>query len=71
MMSVSSIAGGTMLAQAAQVMSTQTAMLKMSADSEQAVVSMLDRASGQAQAPTQAVTPAAAPGKGTQVDMMV
>jgi len=69
-MSVSSIAGGTLLAQAANMMSTQTAMMKVSADSERAVVSLLQQASGQAQAPSQAVTPAAAPGKGTAVDII-
>lgn len=69
-MSIASIAGGTMLAQAASMMSTQTAMMRVSAQSEQAVVAMLDRASGHAQSPGQAVTPGAESGRGGSVDLM-
>jgi hypothetical protein len=53
------------------MMSTQTAMLRMSVDAERSVVSMLEQASGQAQAPSQAVTPAAGTGKGAVVDILV
>lgn len=70
-MSIASVAGGTLLAQAANMMSTQTAMLRMSVDAERSVVSMLEQASGQAQTPSQAVTPAAATGKGAVVDILV
>ncbi|SDD61800.1 hypothetical protein [Rhodospira trueperi] len=70
-MSIASVAGGTLLAQAANMMSTQTAMLRISADAEQSVVAMLEQASGQAQAPSQAVTPAAGAGKGAAVDILV
>jgi hypothetical protein len=53
------------------MMSTQTAMLRMSVDAERSVVSMLEQASGQAQAPSQAITPAAGAGKGAVVDILV
>ncbi|MBB4286543.1 hypothetical protein [Roseospira goensis] len=69
-MSVANVAGGTLLAQAANLMSTQTSMLRMSVEADQAMADLLDRNSGQAQAPSQAVTPAAAPGKGAVVDIL-
>ncbi|WP_299444018.1 hypothetical protein [uncultured Rhodospira sp.] len=68
-MSMASIVGGTLLSQAANMMSTQTAMLRMSAEADQAVVGLLEQASGNAQNPAQAVTPVAESGKGASVDI--
>jgi len=44
-------------------------MLKMAAESEQAAANLLAQGAGQAQTPSQAVTPAAAPGRGGTVDI--
>ncbi|KAA5603958.1 hypothetical protein F1188_18210 [Roseospira marina] len=68
-MNVSTLAGGTMLSQAVSLLHTQTSMLKMSAEADQAVAGLLQSSGGQAQNPSQAVTPAAGSGKGTQVDI--
>lgn len=68
-MSIASIAGGTLMAQAANMMSTQTSMVKMAAEADQAVVSMLAEASGNAQSPGQAVVPPDPAGKGATVDI--
>jgi hypothetical protein len=77
-MNIGAIAGGgSMLGQAVSLvqgqtaLSTQMSMLKMSAEAEQSVANMLAASGGQAAMPSQAVTPAAAPGKGTVVDMIV
>jgi len=67
-MSGGTLASGTMLAQATSLLNTQTSMLKAAAESEQAAVTVLTRGAGQAQTPAQAVTPAAAPGKGGTLD---
>lgn len=69
-MSMASVAGGTLLSHAANMVSTQTAMLRMSAEAEQAVVALLDQASGNALSPGQAVTPIAESGKGASVDII-
>lgn len=69
-MNVPSITGGVLMAQAGNMMSTNTAMLKMSAESERAVATMLQEMAGQAQAPSQAVTPVEASGKGAAVDVV-
>jgi len=58
-----------MMAQAASLMHTQTSMLKMAAETDQAAINLLAQGSGGAQTPGQAVTPAAAPGKGGSVDV--
>ncbi|MBB4265515.1 hypothetical protein [Roseospira visakhapatnamensis] len=68
-MSGGAIAGGTMLSQAVSLLHTQTSMIKMAAESEQAVANLLAQGAGMAQSPGQAVTPAAAPGKGGTVDI--
>ena len=70
-MNIASVAGAALLGQVANQMSTQMALLRISADADQSVVAMLKQASGEAQAPSQAVTPAAAAGKGAVVDVLV
>lgn len=67
-MSGGAMAGGTMLSHAMSLLHSQTSMLKMAAESEQAVANLLAQGAGQAETPSQAVTPAAAPGKGGTVD---
>jgi len=68
-MSVSTIPAGTMLSQAVSLMQSQTSMLKMTAEAEQAVVGLLQSSGGMADNPSQAVTPVSGSGRGATVDI--
>jgi len=68
-MSVSAIPASTMFSQAVSLMQSQTSMLKMSAEADQAVVGLLQSSGGMAENPAQAVTPVSASGKGAVVDI--
>lgn len=71
MASTSALGEAVSLMQAQTSVNAQMSMLKMAAESDQSMASLLAANGGQAENPSQAVTPAAAPGKGTVVDIVV